>query len=263
MVLVRELYNSKNLIWNLAKNDFKTKYAGSYLGITWAFVQPVTTILVFWVVFEYGLKLGAPDPSVPFILWLSAGFIPWFFFSEALNNATNSMLEYSYLVKKVLFRVSILPIVKIISSVFVHIAFVSITILIFLIYKEYPKIYFIQIFYYFFCTFYLTLSLSYITSAIVVFFRDLTQVIGIILQIGMWMTPILWDYAIVPQQYMWILKLNPMFYITDGYRDSFINGVWFWDKYFQTAYFWLFTSAMLLIGSIIFKRLKPHFSDVI
>lgn len=263
MGLFIELKNNKHLIWNLAKNDFKTKYAGSYLGITWAFVQPIVTIIVYWFVFEFGLKAGSPMKNVPFVVWFVSGMIPWFFFQESLLNATNCMLEYSYLVKKVVFKISILPIVKIISALFVHLVFIGFLFFVAAIYGFYPSKYSIQLVYYSFCTFSITLALSYATSAIVIFFRDLGQIINIFLQIGMWMTPIMWSYTIVPEGLQWIVKLNPMYYIVEGYRDTFINKIWFIDRYFQTIYFWVVTLGIFVLGALIFKKLKPHFADVL
>lgn len=263
LILAQDLYNSRTLIWSLAKNDFKTKYAGSYLGIIWAFIQPVATILVYWFVFEFGLKAGSPTEGVPFILWFSVGLIPWFFFSDAINNAMNCFFEYSYLVKKVVFKVSILPIVKITSSIFVHFVFVAFITIVSLIYGFYPSIYFLQLPYYIFCTFFLVLAISYATSSIILFFKDIGQIINILLQIGMWATPILWSYTIVPAKFQWIIKLNPMFYIVEGYRDTFINHIWFFDKYYQTIYFFIFSLGTFLLGALIFKKLKPHFADVL
>ena len=112
------LKNNRKLIFSLAKNDFKTRFAGSYLGIFWAFVQPVVTILVYWFVFQVGFRNGTVD-EFPFVLWLTAGLVPWFYFSEALMGATNSLLEYSYLVKKVVFNIDILPVIKVLSALFV------------------------------------------------------------------------------------------------------------------------------------------------
>lgn len=263
LILVQELKNNRELIWNLSKNDFKTKYAGSYLGIVWAFVQPIVTILLYWFVFQFGLRAGSPIKDVPFILWFITGLIPWFFFQEALLNGTNCMSEYSYLVKKVVFKISILPIVKIVSAAFVHFVFIVFLFFVCFIYGFYPSQYTIQLIYYSFCTFCLALALSYITSSIVVFFRDLGQIINIFLQIGMWMTPIMWSYTMMPEKYQWILKLNPMYYIAEGYRDTLINRVWFFQRYFQTVYFWIITLGLFILGTVIFKKLKPHFADVL
>jgi teichoic acid transport system permease protein len=261
--LALEIKNNKSLIWNLSKNDFKTKYAGSYLGIIWAFIQPIVTILVYWFVFEFGLKAGSPMEGVPFVVWFVSGIIPWFFFQEALMNATNCMMEYSYLVKKVVFKISILPVVKTISALFVHLVFIGFLFVVASIYGFYPTQYSIQLIYYSFCTFCLSLAISYATSAMIIFFRDLGQVISIFLQIGMWMTPIMWSYTILPQNLQWVAKLNPMYYIVEGYRDTFINHIWFYQRYFQTIYFWVITLSLFVFGTIIFKKLKPHFADVL
>ena len=156
----------------LAKNDFKTRYAGSYLGIVWAFIQPVITILVYWFVFSVGFRSGTGDLGVPFVLYLVAGIVPWFFFQDALIGGTNSMLEYNYLVKKVVFNISVLPVVKIISAMFVHVFFVLFTIILYAAYGRMPDIYYLQLIYYTGCVFILVLGLSYATSAIVIFFRD-------------------------------------------------------------------------------------------
>lgn len=98
-----ELIQNRHLIFELSKNDFKTKYAGSYLGIVWAFVQPIVTVLVYWFVFEIGLRSGSVGDT-PFVLWMVAGLVPWFFFSDTLNSGTNALIEYSYLVKKLYLR---------------------------------------------------------------------------------------------------------------------------------------------------------------
>lgn len=108
------------MVLSLAKNDFKQRFAGSYFGIMWAFVNPVVTIMLYWFVFTIGFRNPQSNGSYPFVLWLIAGLIPWFLFSEALTSGTNALLEYSYLVKKVVFKIDILPIVKIMSASVVH-----------------------------------------------------------------------------------------------------------------------------------------------
>ena len=263
-----ELYRNRQLIAKLSKNDFKTRYAGSYLGIIWAFIQPIVTIVMYWFVFEKGLKAGnilsKEGIEVTFVLWLSAGLIPWFFFSEALNNATNAMLEYSYLVKRVVFKISILPIIKIISALFVHVFFVVFLLIICACYGYYPDLYTLQVVYYSFCMFILVLALSYATSAIVIFFRDLSQIINILLQIGMWATPIMWHISIIESPVLvQIFKLNPMYYVVDGYRQALFYKECFWQEPGMTLYFWGLTAVLFLFGTVVFKRLKPHFADVL
>lgn len=264
-----ELFQNRKLVFNLAKNDFKTQFAGSYLGIVWAFVQPIVTVLVYWFVFEKGLKAGGINTragiQVPFVLWLIAGIVPWFFFQDALNGGTNALVQYSYLVKKVVFKISILPIVKVISALFVHLFFIAFTLILYSCYHYYPDLYTLQIFYYTLCMIIFVLGLVYITCAIVVFFKDLTQIINIVLQIGIWMTPIMWNIDAMDLNpiLITIFKLNPMYYIVAGYRDALINKVWFWQNMPLTIYFWIITAILFGLGSFVFRRLKVHFADVL
>lgn len=114
--MFQDIWKNRKLIWKLSKNDFKTRYAGSYFGVAWALVQPVVIVLVYWFVFQIGLNNATADLKegikVPFVLWLVSGIVPWFYFSESLSNGTNALLEYNYLVKKVVFNINILPVVK-------------------------------------------------------------------------------------------------------------------------------------------------------
>lgn len=259
---VGDLYRNRRLINSLAFKDFKMKYAGSYFGIIWAFIQPITTILVYWFVFQVGFRSGAVE-KVPFILWFMSGLIPWFFFAEALTAATNCFFEYSYLVKKVHFKISILPIIKIISSFIVHIFFIGVMFVVFALYGILPTMYTLQLLYYLGCLLLLSIALGYITSSIVVFIKDFGQFIGIAMQFGMWFTPIMWNYKMLPENWHWLFKLNPMYYIVEGYRDAMFNQVWFWEKINEGLWFWNITLLYFVIGFIIFKKLKPHFSDVL
>lgn len=264
LALPAELYQNRKLVLSLAKNDFKTKYAGSYLGIVWAFIQPIVTILVYWFVFSVGLKAGTVS-DYPLVLYLVSGIVPWFFFQDALNGGTNALIEYNYLVKKVVFKISILPIVKIISALFVHVFFVAFALILCACYGYTPSLYTLQIIYYSVCTFLFVLGLVYATSAIVIFFRDLTQIISIFLQVGVWLTPIMWDINML-SSHPWLIKLfklNPMYYVVTGYRDSMLGHIGIWNHASWTIYFWVVTILLFGLGSVIFKRLKPHFADVL
>lgn len=265
-VLPLELWQSRHLIWKLAKNDFKKRYAGSYLGAFWAMAQPVVTVGMYYVVFDVimGGNASRTAADVPFVLFLTAGLVPWFFFSEALNNGTNALREYDYLVKKVVFKISILPIIKIIAATFIHVFFVVVLLIVAAIYGYYPTVYTIQLLYYSVCLFIFVLALCYTTCAVVVFFKDLSQIISIALQIGMWATPILWDIEnIGSRRWVSILKLNPLVYIVNGYRSAVYERQWFFEDFFSTMYFWIVTVVLFGVGALIFKRLKIHFADVL
>lgn len=260
-----ELFQNRHLIWKLSKNDFKKRYAGSYMGAVWAMIQPVVTVAMYYIVFDkiMGNGIDRGTGEVPFVLFLTAGLVPWFYFSEALNNGTNAMLEYNYLVKKVVFKISILPIIKIIAATFIHVFFVCVLLIVAAIYGYYPTVYTLQIFYYSACLFIFVLALCYTTCSIVVFFKDLAQIINIALQIGMWATPILWNIDGLSAEWVFFLKLNPLVYIVNGYRSAIYEREWFFQDFFSTMYFWIVTVILFGIGAAIFKRLKVHFADVL
>lgn len=260
---LKSIYSTKGILYELAKNDFKSKYANSYLGFIWGFVHPLLIICVYWFVFQVGFRSGNLNDGTPFILWLSTGLIPWFFFSEAINSATNSLIEYSYLVKKVVFKVSTLSIIKISTAFVIHLFFILLLIMIFLFYGYYPEIIWIQLIYYLFCSLVLVIGLGWFFSSIVPFFRDTIQLVAVILQLGFWLTPIIWDLNIIPDKLEFIFRINPMYYIIQGFRDTFINHIWFWERNLETLVFWFISIIILFLGINIFKRLKPHFSDVL
>ena len=165
--------------------------------------------------------------------------------------------------KKIVFKISTLPVVKVLSALYVHIFFILFTLILYSCYGYFPDLYTLQIVYYTFCTFIFVLALTYITCSVVVFFRDVIQIISIVLQIGVWMTPIMWQISILPKGLVWIFKLNPMYYIVAGYRDALINKVWFWDNFYLTLWFWFVTLGLFGVGTVVFKRLKVHFADVL
>ncbi len=260
---IRHIIRSKKLLVTLAYNDFQEQYLGSYLGIIWAILRPALFILVIWFVFGAGFKAKPIEDGTPFVLWLLCGMIPWFFFADAVNKGMNAIKSNAYLVKKVAFRVSILPLVKVLSSLGIHLVLVAILIFVFIFNGYYPTIYWLQLPYYILATVILALGLGWLTSSLLVFVKDVREVVGLVIQFGFWLTPIFWSLDSLPEQYHFIVKLNPMFYVVDGFRNTFIYKIWFWENPSDALQFWFTTSIILMAGAIVFKRLRPHFGDVI
>ncbi|NSL52041.1 ABC transporter permease [Bacillus sp. P2(2020)] len=250
------------LVIELALKDLKLKYLGSFLGVFWAFFHPIIIIFVYWFVFQIGFK-SLPVDNFPFILWLIAGIVPWFFFSESIANSTMSIIENSFLVKKLVFPVSVLPLIKIVSAMFVHLFFIVVLIVIFAIYGYYPNQYTFQLFYYTFSNIIFVIGLSWITSSLNVFLKDVGQFVGMFLQLFFWITPIFWNLNIAPEKYHFLFKLNPIYYIVVGYRNSLIDYEWFWEHPFLTIYFWGVTLVIFVFGYALFNRLRIHFPDVL
>lgn len=267
LTLGKEIFRKRKLILDLGKADFRKRFVGSYFGVVWMFIQPIVTVAIYAFVFgESGFRTAPPVPGASYVVWLVPGIVPWFFYSETLNAVTNCLQEYNYLVKKVVFQVEVLPLIKLISCLMVHGFFVVIMLGLYLVTGTEPRITWIQILYYTFAASMLALAIGFFTSAVNVFFKDMAQIVAICLQFGIWATPIMYDEAMFTARAPWIgvlFKLNPFYYIVAGYRDSMLTGHWFWERPTLTVYYWAVTLLVLAVGLGMFKRLRPHFSDVL
>ena len=259
---INDLWIQRSMIWQLSKNDFKARFSSSVFGAFWAFVQPLVSILVYWFVFEVGFK-SAPVDDVPFILWFTPAYISWLYFSETLVYSSACLAEYSYLVKKINFRTSVLPVVKMVSGLFLHIFFLIFIFSINIIYGNAVQLIWFQSLYYTTAMCIFVLGLGFLISSLTLFFRDLTQIIQVLLQVGFWLTPIFWNSDNISPHLMLVLKLNPMYYITRGFRDCFIYHIPFFNRIGTGIYFWIVTLLLFVIGALVFRKMRPHFADVL
>ncbi|GAA0077165.1 ABC transporter permease [Clostridium sp. CTA-5] len=258
----KETFLKLPIIFRLSLEDFRKRFIGSSFGLLWPFVQPLITTLVLWMVFSVGFR-STNVKDVPFICWMLSGLVPWYYFSEALASSSNSLIEYRFILKQMSFTPSIIPFVKIISCIFTHAIFALLMIIVMFVNGMTPNWYWLQTIYYFICMIVFLLGLSWLTSSIKLFFADIEEMINVFLQIGMWFTPILWDIGIAPTNMLWIFKINPLFYIIQGYRDSLIYKVSIIQRLPDTLYFWGVCLVVVLLGISIFSKLKPYFNDVI
>ena len=109
----------------------------------------------------------------------------------------------------------------------------------------------------------LVTGIAYLVSALFVFFRDLGQIISVLLQLQFWMSPFVWDFKILPENVQFVLKLNPIYYVVSGYRDTFVYKVGFWENIPGMVYYWGITLIIFGVGIKVFNKLKPHFADVL
>lgn len=258
----RDIYDKRSILYELAKRDFQRQYMGSYLGFVWVYLQPLLFVTVLYLVFTMGFKSGSSADGVPFSVFLITGMIAWFYIAENLSAGAAIIKQHAFLLKKVDFRLSMLPIVKLMSSAIPHFFFIFIALSLAALNGIYPTLYVFQLVYYFIAMVVLLLGISWFTSSTNIFVPDVAKIIGVIVTFGFWLTPIFWDLAKVPEQYQWVVKINPAVYIVEGYRDSVINHIWFWEKPYQTLYFWVLTVLILWSGITVFKKLRPHFAEV-
>ncbi len=259
---IRLLYDRRRLISAMAAREVRVQYVGSSLGLLWTLIHPIVMITVFWFVFSVGFK-AKPLNDVPFIVWLTAGLAPWYIFFEIISGSTNIIIAHAHLVKKTIFSPQILPVVKILSGMVNHAVFLLV-LLVLLVFQQMPfSLYYFQAAYYLFCMLVLAFGIAWALSALNVFVRDIAQLVTVILQVGFWVTPIFWDINMMSPKIQGFLKVNPVYYIIQGYRDSFITFQPFWSYPYYTVYYWLVTLSVLVGGAYIFRKLKPQFPDVL
>lgn len=259
---LRLIFLQKHLIVSMAKREVATKYVGSLLGFIWTFINPIVMIIVFWIVFSVGFRVQ-PTKNVPFVVWLTAGMAVWFVFADIVNGSAGVVVSNAHLIKKTLFHSQILPVIKLVSCLITHSVFLLVLIGLIVFQKMPFSFYYLQFFYYLFCMSVLALGLGWAVSALNPFLRDIAQIVGVVLQMGFWATPIFWDLNMMPAKLQVLFKLNPMFYIVQGYRESFIYFHPFWIHPIQTVYFWTVTITIFIAGALIFKKLKPQFPDAL
>ena len=250
------------VLMNLARREIRSQYVGSALGIVWQLITPLVLILVFWVVFSLGFRVQ-PASGVPFAVWLTAGMAAWFAFAEIVSGAVHVVTGHPHLVKKVVFPVQALPVVKVMTSLSNHLIFVGILVVLMLILGVSFSFWLLQVVYYFFCMVVLALGIGWIVAALNVFARDTARLVGVLLQVGMWATPILWDIKMLPEPWRSVFAANPMHYVVQGYRDSFFYAVPVTDRGAETLLFWCITGGLLALGVFVFRRLRPQFADLV
>ncbi len=258
----RQGYRYRQLILTMARRELVQKYIGSSIGLVWAIVYPLFMITILWVVFDLGFK-AAPAQGVPFVVFLTAGLSSWYLFSDIVSGSTAVVMEHGELIKKMPFPSQILPFIKTIVGMVNHLIFILILFGLMAFHRLPAKLYYIQALYYLLAMFVLALGLSWLFASLTPFFRDVQHFVAILLQVGMWYTPVFWDLGMLPEKFHFYFMYNPMFYIVQGYRDSFIYFKPFWGYPQQTIVFWGIALTFLAVGGLSFKRLKDHFPDVL
>ena len=251
-------------IFKLAKADLVKTYRGAALGWSWAIIKPAVTIFVYWFAFSIGLRMGGDVDGYPYFLWLISGLLPWFYMSEMITSGTDTIRKYSYLVTKMKFPVSTIPTFVSISKFIVHLLLVVIVILIFIFMGYPPDIYIIQLPFYMLCMFIFFTIWSLFSPLLASMSKDFGNLVKSMVTAVFWLSGILWNPETITIPWLKkLLMLNPVTFITTGFRNCFINHVWFFEQPKRLLYFVIITAIMLVIAIWTYKRLRKEIPDVL
>jgi len=245
----------KFLLSQLVSRDFKVKYKRSILGIIWSLLYPILTMSVMALVFTKMFKMSTP--GVNYLVYLMSGLVIFNYFNEASNLAMSSVVANFSLINKVYMPKYIFPLSK---CLFVGINFLLTLIplyAIIFITGTNVNIYHLLLPYMFFCLFLFTLGMGFILSAVSVFLRDMFYIYGVVITLWTYMTPIMYDISIIPENLLFIFKLNPIYWFIKFARDiilyNVIPGLNVW------IYCGVFALGVLFLGMFVFKKTQDKF----
>lgn len=260
---MNSIFEYRGLIWNFIKRDISSKYVGSLLGLYWSIINPIITLIVYVIVFGVFLKVRLPGSTSiwDFVLYFAAGFLPWLTFQESVLRASRSIIDNKNYIKKVPFPSEIFPIYTTLSE-FVNLFIgLGIFFILLLILKGAPTIFILLLPIAIILQMIFTLSLAFFLSSGAVYFRDIPQILGALFMIWFWATPIAYTLNSIPENFQWIMKLNPGYYMLEIYRD-----VLFYGKIPEPEIivpFLIFSVALFVISIWFFQKTKRGFGELL
>lgn len=254
--------NNAKQSYLMSRFTLKKTYSGSALGIGWSIVKPCVFIFVYWFGIQIGIRGGKPMDEAPFILWLIAGIIPWFFISDCMTIGCSSIKSNSHLVTKVVFPIETIPVFNVMAYLNTHLLMMVILLAIYVFSGYGLSVYSLQLLFYIPLIFIFGCILTTFLSTLSVISKDFQQLVKSTINVFFWLTPILWNADHVGGILGKLMKLNPIYYFIYGYRNSLIYKKWFFETYNFTIYFFAFLLIFALITGYLFNRLSKEFSDV-
>lgn len=260
--MIRRLITHRRIIWLLGMRLARERYLDTLGGTLWAVLNPIALLAVYWYVFDVGLRIQEPTGK-PFVLTLFAGLIPWMFFSECLIGATTAVTGRAFLVKKIAFPLEVLPFSHLVAALVTHVLMLAVFLVMLTAYGMWPGVGAFMVFYFFVFASVLVGGLGMLVAALNVFYRDVAQGIGIVVNIWFWATPIVWSRESVSSDLNWLINYNPVNYIVTGYRNALLTDQFVSLNVESAVMYWLFAIVLFVVGSWVFVRLKPSFADML
>lgn len=252
-------------IYSISKYELLADARDSKLGVIWNFLNPTIQVLTYWLVFGVILPNRSAPDGVPYICWLLGGIVAWFFVSPCITNGCNAIYAKRDIITKMKFPVSILPATVILKELFNHLCLLLIIIFLIIAFGFLPNLYWLGLLYFMLCGCVFSIALSMTTSVLNMLARDTRKLILACMRLLLYLTPILWSHSNLEGRPLLaaVMKLNPIDYIIQGYRDCFFfhNGILSFGM--QGAYFWIITFVLFAIGSLMMYKFKHKFMDMI
>lgn len=255
MNIFKRIYQYRELLKNNVKKEIRGRYKNSVLGVLWTFLNPLLQLAVYATIFPLILRTNQPY----YVIFVCVGLIPWTFFTTVVAQSTFTIVANGNIVKKVYFPREILPI-SVVASGAVNFLISTLIIVGFVLFYGlgitkyilfYPLVLLVQ--------FIFQLGIAFILSAITVYLRDVEHFVQIALQVLFYATPIVYSGDSIPEAFKYIIILNPMAHIIEGYRDIFYNQTM--PNLSTLGVVLAISIGLCIIGYFIFKKLQKGFAE--
>jgi ABC-type polysaccharide/polyol phosphate export permease len=253
--IFKDLYNYRELLNTNVRKEIRGKYKGAWLGIVWSFLNPLLMLLIYAIVFPYILRIEVEN----YTMYLMVALIPWNFFTTVVQLGAGSIVNNGNILKKVYFPREIIPI-SVVTSGLINYLITFLIVVIFLLFSGigiswtlllFPVIAIIQ--------YILILGLTFALSALTVYIRDLEHFVGVFLLMMFYVTPVIYNPEMLPVKFEWVLKINPMAYIIEAYRDILYYKQL--PDMLNLSVIAVMSIAFLIVGFVIFKKLERNFAE--
>ena len=259
----RLLWQNNYMIRSMVARDLRARYMGSLMGVFWSVIHPLTQIALYYFIFSVVLKirLGAEYAGTSFAMWMIAGLLPWLFVAEVVTRAPSAVVEQANLVKKMPFPSELFSIVNLSAALVNHLVAMSLFIGFMVVSGVGVSLKLLLIIPYLVVAAVFGLGIAWLLSSVNVFIRDVGQITGVVVNIWYFLTPIVYPRTMIPESLQKVFALNPMLYITEGYRTALLGKPEM--DLVGYGYVAVIALSIIVVGATVFRRLKPVFADVL
>lgn len=256
--MFQDCFNYRSLIKNLVLKDLKLKYRGSVLGVVWSLLRPLLMIVVYTLAFKYVVRIKMEN----YVFFLFIGLLPWNFFQGAVMASTGSITDNGNLIKKVLFPRATLPIATVLFNLAQFLLALAVFLLLFLLFGNLPLNWVVLLFFPLIALHLLfTVGIALILSSLTSSFRDIVHLTEVGLLLIFWVTPIIYPITMVPANFQYLMKINPLASFAIAYQD-----ILFWGRIPElliSTSIMSWTLAFFFLGSLFFKWYDPYFAELV
>ena len=255
---LRELWAYRELLRVLAERDIKVRYKQTVLGVAWALLQPLVTMAVFTLVF--GRMAQIPSEGYPYPIFLYCALLPWSFLANGVNATASSLLSATQLITRVYFPRLLIPIASIGTGLLDFGIASSILVLLMVYYQVALTLQLLAVPLLLLGVVMTIVGVGSWLAALIVAYRDFRFVTPFLVQLWLFLTPVIYPSRIVPPELQWLIRLNPMTGFVEGFRSAFLGSPFNWQS---IAVAFLVSSVVLLLGLTYFGRVERRFADII